>query len=318
MMMMMRHSYSLVLLIGFWMLIFNYCTTRLVKSSVNLPNVKVHQSINESNKMIQQHKIPVHLLMQLREIANMDELFEKMIEPSQRYKRRGLKSAKEFTKKRNRKNKKIGKSILNDTTINLTDDDGGGGGNNGGSDINPVFDKRAFCQPRRQPVDIPQPKDSTLIYQPPCLQIERCGGCCSHELFQCVPSSIKNVTRKVAALRYPHAEAEYFVLESLVRVRVERHTKCQCQCKTQPEDCSARQIYDRENCRCVCSQMDGHTKCKDPQIWIEKECRCRCPEYSECSSGTYFDTRMCRCRVPGEILTQGKMLRLMSKSLHHK
>lgn len=66
------------------------------------------------------------------------------------------------------------------------------------AEIGPIFDKRAFCHPRRQPVNIPQPKDATLIYQPMCIQIEKCGGCCSHELFECVPSIKKNATRKVS------------------------------------------------------------------------------------------------------------------------
>lgn len=273
------------------------------KGETEVPLSYAEDSIQSSKQ------IPVHLLMQLKEISSMDELFDKMIQPTQRYKRRGLKSAVEFVRKGTRKNKKMTKTNYNET--NLDEDSV-----ESPAEIGPIFDKRAFCHPRRQPVNIPQPKDATLIYQPMCIQIEKCGGCCSHELFECVPSIKKNATRKVIALRYPRAEAEYFLFESVARVRIERHIKCSCRCKVQPEDCSSRQIYDRQNCRCICAQVDGHLKCKDPQVWMEKECRCRCPEYSECSTGTYFDTKICRCRGAGEILTQGKMLRL-AKSMHH-
>ncbi|GAB6031094.1 hypothetical protein CHUAL_007902 [Chamberlinius hualienensis] len=238
-------------------------------------------------------QIPTELLRRLKEITSMDELFEKMIEPTHTYRLRSLKSTNEVTShRRYKKNKKTIKSRINNETVTLDDDEESV--DDPPLEFGPIFDKRAFCHPRRQPVNIPQPKDPTLIYQPMCIQIERCGGCCAHELFHCVPSVKRNASRKVVVLRYPHSGAEYFVFETVTKVRVERHTKCQCQCKIQPEDCSSHQIYDRENCRCNCAQHEGHLKCKGPQIWVEKECRCRCPDYTECSTGTYFDTRMCR------------------------
>lgn len=142
-----------------------------------------------------------------------------------------------------------------------------------------------------------------------CIQIERCGGCCAHQLFECVPSVKRNATRRVAALRYPGPGAEYFTFEIEAKVKVERHTKCKCQCKIQPEDCTPHQSYDKQSCRCTCPQGNDQTKCRHPQVWSNQECRCRCQDYLECSTGTYFDTRMCRCRSAGEILALSKLFR---------
>lgn len=312
----------------FFFLGFCFITSGLTKGTDLMPpsqrHVSHHSNWAENNEVLQQkendatkplksliveptampssQQIPMNILMKLKEITSMDELFEKMVEPSQRYKRRGLKSA-DYSRRGNKKNKKITKSNLDDSS---TENDY----SNYRQEGYPHFDKRAFCHPRRQPVKVSQPKDATLIYLPMCIEIERCGGCCSHELFKCVPSDIKNATRRVFAMRYPRPEAEYFVIESKPRIQIERHTKCSCQCKVQPEDCSPQQIYDKQNCRCMCAQEDGYLKCKEPQVWVEKECRCRCLEYSECSTGAYFDTRKCRCRAAGDILARGKLIRL--------
>uniref|UniRef100_T1JBQ5 Platelet-derived growth factor (PDGF) family profile domain-containing protein n=1 Tax=Strigamia maritima TaxID=126957 RepID=T1JBQ5_STRMM len=173
-------------------------------------------------------KIPLDLLKRLSEIESYDELMSKLIEPGRRFVTRSFRSNPNILAATGTRQLKLG---LTNTTNS--------------KDIGRIFDKRAFCRPRRVPVHVPQPTDPMLIYQPMCIQIERCGGCCAHELFECVPSLLRNATRKVVALRYPHAGAEYFEFEKVTTIKIQRHARCKCQCKVQPEDCSAHQVFQK-------------------------------------------------------------------------
>lgn len=238
---------------------------------------------SENHLMKLNKKIPMKLLKQLNDISSYAELMQKMSEPGKRLAYRSLGKA---TKQKSRKK--------NNNVTNAME-------------LGPIFDKRAFCQPRRVPVHVPQPVDPMLIYQPMCLQIERCGGCCAHELFQCVASLKRNATRKIVSLRYPHAGADFFEFDKVATIKVERHVRCKCQCKVQPEDCTSHQVYLKDNCRCVCPKGNSMLKCKPPQAWNERDCRCRCPEQDDCSTATYFDPRVCRCRSMAEILAYARI-----------
>lgn len=227
-------------------------------------------------------KIPMKLLKQLQDIVSYEELMQKVSGPGKKisYRSLGKTSRRQGRKK-------------NDNSSN--------------PELGPIFDKRAFCQPRRVPVHVPQPTDPMLIYQPMCLQIERCGGCCAHELFRCVPALKRNASRKIVSLRYPHAGADFFEFEKVSTIKIERHIRCKCQCKIQPEDCTVHQVYLKDSCRCACPKANGLLKCKPPQIWNEHDCRCRCPDQDDCSTGTYFDPRVCRCRSMAEILAYARI-----------
>lgn len=235
-------------------------------------------------------RIPLELLKQLQDVASYGELVRKAVEPGRQFSTRSFRSS--ISSSSLLPTNRLPKVRTNSTNP---------------GEIGPIFDNRAFCQPRRVPVHVPQPADPMLIYQPMCIQIERCGGCCAHELFHCVPSLKRNATRKVVALRYPHAGAEFFEFEKVTTVKIERHARCKCQCKVQPEDCSIHQVYNKDNCRCACPKGTGQLKCKPPQVWHERDCRCRCPDLDDCSTGTYFDPRICRCRSMAEILVYARI-----------
>lgn len=61
-----------------------------------------------------------------------------------------------------------------------------------------VFNK-SVCQPREVLVDIFQeyPEDTEHTYVPSCVVLSRCGGCCSDEAMECVPTKTRNVTLQV-------------------------------------------------------------------------------------------------------------------------
>ncbi|KAL0272697.1 UNVERIFIED_CONTAM: hypothetical protein PYX00_005569 [Menopon gallinae] len=82
---------------------------------------------------------------------------------------------------------------------------------------------------------------------------------------------------------------------------VQRHTKCRCLCRKQPEDCHPSQVYNESSCSCECTNQDAERKCKaqrqNNKIWNKDICSCQCREELECSTGLYFDTTTCRCEV---------------------
>lgn len=65
--------------------------------------------------------------------------------------------------------------------------------------FNDVFSK-SICQPREVLVDIFQeyPEDTEHTYIPSCVVLNRCGGCCSDEAMECVPTETHNVTLQVS------------------------------------------------------------------------------------------------------------------------
>lgn len=60
-------------------------------------------------------RIPLKLLKQLQGIETVDDLFDKLIEPGQRYKRRSVKSTFESVKRIGRRLRKSGKTLRNIT-----------------------------------------------------------------------------------------------------------------------------------------------------------------------------------------------------------
>lgn len=63
--------------------------------------------------------------------------------------------------------------------------------------------------------------------------MERCGGCCSHNLLSCQPETKENIPFKVIKTQYTGAK-KLKVLSKEV-VLVEKHTKCKCDCKIQAQ-----------------------------------------------------------------------------------
>lgn len=85
---------------------------------------------------------------------------------------------------------------------------------------------RSMCQPREMLVDIFQeyPEDTEHTYIPSCVVLKRCGGCCSDEAMECVPTETHNVTLQVMRLR-PR------VSEHAVHLSFTEHQKCVCRIK---------------------------------------------------------------------------------------
>jgi len=60
-----------------------------------------------------------------------------------------------------------------------------------------VFPKSATCEPELTTVSLQNEDDKSVFYYPSCTRVERCGGCCSHELLSCQPTVTELITFQV-------------------------------------------------------------------------------------------------------------------------
>ncbi|XP_029360472.1 vascular endothelial growth factor A-A isoform X2 [Echeneis naucrates] len=139
---------------------------------------------------------------------------------------------------------------------------------------------KSMCQSREMLVDIFQeyPEDTEHNYIPSCVVLNRCGGCCSDEALECVPTETRNVTLQVMRFRP-------MVMQHTIYLSFTEHLKCDCRLKLEIEvkkeyhcaPCSARRkrlfVQDPLTCKCSCklTQLD----CKYRQLELNKRtCRC--------------------------------------------
>ncbi|XP_041454809.1 platelet-derived growth factor subunit A-like [Lytechinus variegatus] len=133
------------------------------------------------------------------------------------------------------------------------------------------------------------------IYWPPCITINRCGGCCSTEILQCVPNNTR--TREMQVLRLTaHQRSPQIQLSGLVSVSVQEDESCSCECKVKPQDCHpTREIY--RNCQCECNV---EYECPDGMIWDATRCDCICntPIHERTCRRRkhYFNEDICGCQ----------------------
>lgn len=141
-----------------------------------------------------------------------------------------------------------------------------------------------------------------------CIRLPVCGGCCPSERLRC--SAIESTKQNISLLHLRFsARDRRFQLGGVVRVQVEKHRRCACQCVTQPGDCRPGQLYRADECRCICP-MAIKAACLKRQravgsllarfiIWKPERCECECKApggVRRCSSGLWFDARTCRYR----------------------
>ncbi|XP_069028133.1 vascular endothelial growth factor A-A isoform X1 [Embiotoca jacksoni] len=142
---------------------------------------------------------------------------------------------------------------------------------------------KSMCQPREVLVDIAHeyPEDTEHNYIPSCVVLARCGGCCSDEAMECVPTDTRNVTLQVIQFRPK-------VAQHTIHLSFTEHQKCECRLRPDVQakkeyhcaPCSERRkrlfVQDPLTCRCSCTltQLD----CKARQLELnQRTCRCDRP-----------------------------------------
>lgn len=72
-----------------------------------------------------------------------------------------------------------------------------GGENNSGVETEVPYAEPALCKPELTTVSLNGSSDPNIFIFPNCIRIERCGGCCNHDLLECSPRDIEMKTFKV-------------------------------------------------------------------------------------------------------------------------
>ncbi|XP_021924789.1 platelet-derived growth factor subunit B-like isoform X2 [Zootermopsis nevadensis] len=159
-----------------------------------------------------------------------------------------------------------------------------------------IIPKSATCAPELVTVTLQNLDDKSVVYYPSCTRVERCGGCCSHDLLSCQPTATELLTFQVIETRYEGGTKLRY--KGKKYVTVEQHTKCKCDCKVKEEHCNKLQQYEKSECSCTCVNVDEEQKCiaeNDTKLWNPQECLCGCRYTKECSTGFYFDQKTCNC-----------------------
>lgn len=157
----------------------------------------------------------------------------------------------------------------------------------------------ATCTPQPTTVPIRVPDHSPHdVYFPSCTRMDRCGGCCSHDLLECAPSKSEMVELQVLKTRYLGPPSNRFDSGELVTIELEKHLECECQCRVKASHCQSDiQVYRPNECRCECKNQDEARNCIGDKIWDPNTCSCICREYRECSTGFNFNLNTCMCEA---------------------
>ncbi|XP_019647400.1 PREDICTED: vascular endothelial growth factor C-like isoform X2 [Branchiostoma belcheri] len=160
-----------------------------------------------------------------------------------------------------------------------------------------------FCSPRGMEVKVPNERPSTIVV-PSCVNLQRCGGCCHADIFQCEPLEIKNTT--ITVMKLGLAEGGDLVLEAIEGIEMEEHASCQCGCKVKPHHCNPT-IHKYEDCACSC--LSPRRDCEEGKVWDEKECQCVCRSgETNCRKRYYWSPDRCECLCADRPCPTGRTL----------
>jgi len=160
-----------------------------------------------------------------------------------------------------------------------------------------LIPKLAGCSLELQTVSLKDTDDRSLYYYPTCTRVNRCGGCCAHDLMACQPTKVDTLNFEVIVSQF---NGTHFSFVDRKIVSIDQHLKCKCECIIKQENCNSLQNYYHDECRCVCSNEEDHDKCikeNDLKLWNPATCTCQCREIIECTSGFGFNYNTCGCEA---------------------
>ncbi|XP_074087275.1 vascular endothelial growth factor B isoform X2 [Macrotis lagotis] len=140
---------------------------------------------------------------------------------------------------------------------------------------------RASCQPREVvvPLSVEFPGEVAHRLVPSCVTLRRCGGCCTDEALECVPTGQRRIRMQILKIRY--------LSSHLGEMSLVEHSQCECRPK---KATLGKPISPRPQCpRCVQRRQRP-----DPRT-----CTCRCRQRSllRCQGrGLEFNPDTCRCK----------------------
>lgn len=160
-----------------------------------------------------------------------------------------------------------------------------------------LIPKSAGCTVELQTISLKDTDDRSYYYYPSCTKVNRCVGCCAHDLLACQPTKKEELHFQVMVQRY-NIEGK-FEFSEIKHVKVEQHLKCNCDCRVKEQHCNNLQKYIPNECRCVCNNEEDRDKCSEEhlKLWDPATCTCQCAKIEECTSGYGFDYNTCRCEA---------------------
>lgn len=193
-------------------------------------------------------EIPLNVIMELNQVTNVSELFTKFMPDT------NMKDAQKLFATTGFQNRNSPDSEIKATLI----------------------PKAASCSAELQTISLKGTDDQSLYYYPMCTRVNRCGGCCGHDLLACRPTEIETLNFEVIALQYNGPSRLEF--KGRKSVSVDQHLKCKCDCVIEKENCAPSQVYNPDECRCKCTNEEDRYKCNDEyglKRWNSTSCSCQ-------------------------------------------
>ncbi|WZD65352.1 VEGF-E [Bovine papular stomatitis virus] len=95
----------------------------------------------------------------------------------------------------------------------------------------------SHCKPMPTTVRVSDeyPNDTSERYNPQCVTLTRCGGCCNDESLECVPTETSNVTMQIMTTSaYNDGGTSGGISSGMREMSFLQHNKCECRPKSTP------------------------------------------------------------------------------------